>query len=887
MKNIYIIDAVNFIFRSYFAISPMTNAKGASTHALFGFIRSVYKIIKDFGPEHIIAVFDGPDNKRSRLAIYEGYKGHRKEMPQDLYDQIDQSKIFCQLAGIPMLCIEGVEADDTIGTIAKWAEKKHAKAFMCSSDKDLCQLVSENIFVINPHKDNLLMDEGVVKEHFGVAPRQIVDYLAIVGDSSDNIPGLEGFGPKTAAQLLSDHGTLEHILAHPDVVSGKKRETLLAQKDIALLSKRLATIQTDVDIPHEETFYSYSAPDGAALKHFYEEMHFLTLLKELKTAERPAVANNIATATYHLINTELELLALMKKLKGYREICIDTETTDTDAMSASLVGVGLGVEEGEAWYVPANGSIQKEIVLRALSTLINEPGLSFYGHNVKYDMHVLQNEGVTTPEICFDTMIASYVTAPHTPRHNLDHLSLEKFGKVKIPIEDLIGKGKNQISMQDVALDKVCAYCCEDVDYTIRLKNLLEKELKENDLETVFYSIEMPLLPVLLKMEREGIFLDKAVLQDMSKELNHKIGHVEKEIFSLAGEEFNLNSPKQMSIILFEKMGLHPPKKTQTGFSTSADVLDALKDKSPIIPLILEYRTLEKLRSTYVDALPESVNACTGRIHCTFNQSIAATGRLSCQDPNLQNIPVRTEEGKKIRSAFRPEKQGHVFLAADYSQIELRLLAHLSKDPSLIEAFARGDDIHSYTAALVFGVPQTEVTSEMRYRAKTVNFGVLYGQQAFGLAEELGISMKEASAFINTYFERYGKVKEYLDSSKALARRLGYASTITGRRRPLPDIDNKNPMIRSAAERLAINTPLQGTAADLIKIAMIQIDQALNDAPFTARMLLQIHDELVFEVEEKDVKELSLLVKKIMENVFTLSVPLVVDISIGKNWGEC
>lgn len=892
MKKIFIIDAVNFLFRSYYAIGPMTSPQGESTNALYGFIRSLFKIIKDFSPEHLVAVFDGPDNKKSRTAIYSEYKGHRKGMPEDLFPQLSRAKEFCELAGIPMLCVPGVEADDTMGSIAHWAASKGCTAYLCSSDKDLCQLVSDKIMILQAHKDNLIVDKQKVKELFGVTPQQMVDYLAMVGDSSDNIPGLEGFGPKTVAALLEEFHSLDNILKHPEKLTGKKRETVIAQKEIALMSKQLATIQLDVEFPPEDEFFRYKYPDIERIKEFYKEMHFMSLLKDLEAApdkpkETPEHSHHKIDTKYHLVNDEETLHTLIEKLKLQVEVCLDVETTSIEPMKAKLVGIGLGVKEGEAWYIPCNGDIPRQIVLKALGELLEAPHTGFYGHNFKYDLHVLLNEGLPLPKVGFDTILASYVLRPNNQRHNLDQLSLEKFSKSKIPITDLIGKGKNQISMEEVPLEKICEYCCEDVDYTIRLKNLFTEQLRKEELESVFYDIEVPLIPVLLQMERNGIFVDKEFLHDMSRELATKIHHVEKEIYKLAGEEFNLNSPKQLSVILFEKLGLKPPKKTQTGFSTSAGVLDSLKEESPIVQQILEYRTLEKLRSTYVDALPLFINKSTHRVHCTFNQSVAATGRLSCQDPNLQNIPIRSEEGKKIREAFKPQHKGWRFLSSDYSQIELRLLAHLSEDPALVHAFKHGQDIHAYTASLVFEVPLEEVTPEMRYRAKAVNFGILYGQQAYGLSQGLDIDFKEASQFINTYFERYKKVKEYIDFCKISARKHGYAYTITGRKRPIPEIDNKNPMIRNAAERLAINTPLQGTAADLIKIAMLQIHGALLEQQLKAQMILQIHDELLFEVHEDCIEELSKLVKKIMENVFTLKVPLVVDISVGKNWGEC
>jgi DNA polymerase-1 len=884
MKKLFILDAINFLFRSYYAIPPMTTPNGVCTNALYGFIRSLGKILADFSPDYIVAVFDGPDNKKSRTALYEFYKSHRKGMPEDLFPQLGLALDFCSVYGIPVLEIPGVEADDVIGSIVRWASTHSIHSYICTSDKDLCQLVSPSVSLVHAHKDNLLVDSQKVEELFGVKPSQIVDYLALIGDASDNIPGIEGIGPKTAVALLQEFSSLETILKHADSIPGKKGELLRKGADSALLSKQLALLNFEVEIPQMLAFYEKKDPNLSSLKEFYQEYHFLSLLKDLqkediseKTEESPL--------HYHLITSSSALAKLSITLKTAGSICIDTETTELAPMQAQLVGVGLGIEPGEAWYVPLNSDLPRKEVLEFLKSLLSDPNIQFYGHNIKYDLHVLLNEGLPIPKIDFDTMLASYLLAPQTPRHGLDTLSLEHFQKVKIPIEELIGKGKHQISMQDVPLEKIKDYCCEDVDYTMRLKKLFEGQLKDKKLLFALEEIELPLILPLLSMERSGIFLDVEKLKAMSESISHKISLLTKKIYDFAEEEFNINSPKQLSHILFEKLKLHPPKKTQSGFSTAADVLEELQDKSEIIPWILEFRQLEKLRSTYIDSLPTEINPKTGRIHCTFNQSVAATGRLSCQNPNLQNIPVRSEEGRKIRECFKPEKHGWSYLSADYSQIELRLLAHLSDDPKLLKAFEEGEDIHSYTASLIFNVPLKEVTSELRYKAKAVNFGILYGQQAFGLSKETGVSLKEAAHFIDTYFQRYDKVKDYIESCKESARKEGCSFTMTGRRRPIPDINSKNPVLRSLAERLAVNTPLQGSAADLIKLAMIQIHTHWTFKESFA--ILQIHDELVFEAKDSEIEKLGGFVKEKMESALALKVPLVVDISVGKNWGEC
>ncbi len=889
MKKIYIIDALNILFRSYYAIKGMTNPKGESTGALYGFIRSIGKIVKDFSPDYFVVVFDGPGGKELRKKIYDEYKSHRAAMPEDLVLQLERALLFCEYARIPHLSIPGIEADDTIGAISLWAEKRGFEVFICSSDKDLCQLVSPHISLIHVHKDNQLVNREKVKELFGVNPEQIVDYLAIVGDASDNIPGLTGFGPKGAVALLEEFGTLENILAHPEKVAGeKKQETIRNEKEIARMSKKLATLHPDVDFPKNEEFFKFTEPDLEKLKAFYHEMHFMTLLREL--GEEPAKEGSLekdGPVKYQLIDDEGDLVKLLSKLSHAKEICLDTETTDIRPLRAEIVGLGFGIHTHEAWYVPTNGKIPYSRVIELVKPLIENPHIGFVGHHLKYDLHVLQNAGITLKTIAFDTLIASYLISPQSQRHNLDTLALEKFGKVKTPIEALIGKGKNQLSMTVVPLQKISDYCCEDVDYTLRLEKLFKKEIDTQGVKELFEKIEIPLIPVLARMERHGIFVDRQMLEKMSHELASRLHEIEKEIFLVAGETFNLSSPKQLSKILFEKMGIKPPKKTATGFSTSADVLESLQEEVPFVKMILEFRLLEKLRSTYVDALPEQIDPRTGRIHCTFSQSTAATGRLASVDPNLQNIPIRTKEGRKIREAFKPQNPHWSFLSADYSQIELRLLAHLSEDPALVKAFVEGEDIHTYTASLVFGVPLAEVTSEMRYRAKAVNFGIIYGQQAFGLSETLGISYEEAKKFIETYFIRYPKVKEYLEFCKESVRKTGRAVTMTGRQRPIPEIQSKNPMIRAAAERLAVNTPLQGSQADLIKIAMIQIDALLEKEKDWGMMLLQIHDALLFEVPDNHIDRLSSSVKSLMEGVFKLKVPLVVDISIGRNWEEC
>jgi DNA polymerase-1 len=882
MKSLYILDASHFLYRNYFAIRHLTNNKGESTNALYGFIRSVLKLIKDFHPDHIVSVFDGPAGTEKRKSIYREYKANRAAVPLDLRYQIEWAQKFCDLIGISKLVIPKVEADDAMGAIATWAGTGETHVYLCTGDKDLCQLVNDNIFVLNPSKENQILGKLEVEKAYGVPPEKIIDFLAITGDSSDNVPGISGFGEKTAIALLKEFDSLETILAHPEKIPGKrKQEILIAEAEKARLSRQLVTLDLYVDVPKEDTFYQLKKPLIEELREFYQYMNFLSLIKELEQSAQQEIA-----ISYHLVDDEENFQKLLAFLKTQNEICFDTEATHWKPLNAKLVGIGFGTSPGEAWYVPANGNLGLQRVIEGVKPIFENPSIAFYGHNVKYDWHILANHGIYVQKISFDTILASYLLNSHSRQHSLDQLTLQYFGKIKIPIVSLIGKGKNEINISDVALDKICEYCSEDVDYTCRLKQILENELHSRKLMELFNEVELPLTVVLGHMERKGIFLDEFQLQNMGEAVNLAIKELETEIYALAGETFNLNSPKQLSIILSQKLGLKLPK-IATGLSTSADVLESLQENHPIIKKVLEYRTVEKLRSTYLETLSNEINSSTDRIHPTFNQSVAATGRLSCQDPNLQNIPVRSEIGSKIREAFRPQKPEWSYLAADYSQIELRLVAHFSEDPYLLEAFQNNEDIHTHTAATILNIPISQVTKEQRYHAKAVNFGIIYGQQAFGLSRELSIGLEQARFFIDKYFERYKKVKDFLETCKEEARKTGKATTLIGRERAIPEINSKNPHIRAAAERLAVNTPLQGTAADLIKLAMLKIDKNLSNAQSLGYMILQIHDELIFEIPDVEIPKFQLFVKEIMEDVFTLKVPLVVNMTIGKNWKEC
>lgn len=881
MDEIYLVDAVNYLFRSYYAIGPMTNEAGESTSALFGWIRSLQKLEKEFSPKHLVAVFDGPDNTKARKQVYSEYKLHRKKAPEDLYPQIKWAYQYCQLAGIPALSIEGVEADDTMASIALWAKNQNLKVFLCTSDKDLCQLVDETTFVLNTHKNNLLLDTNQVIKTFGVYPQQMLDFLAIVGDTSDNIPGIPGFGPKTAIQLLQQYGSLDNLLKHIPELSGRKKEILQTHQKQALLSKNLATLNTQVLIPGKASFYQRKPADLESLKAFYQKMGFFSLLKDLK----PSPVEE--TSFYLLIDSLEGLKKLCFHFSQEKEIAIDTETTSLHPLEAELVGIGLCARPTKAAYIPCNSNLSLEQILGFLKKLFQDPSISWIGHNLKYDLHILKNEGIQLATVGFDTILASYLLAPQSRKHNLDLLALEHFHKQKVPIEDLIGKGKHPITLKEVPVEKVCTYCCEDVDYTLRLKQKFAPELQEKHLFSLLLEIELPLISVLVSMERKGIYLNQGKLSFFGGVLEKKIQQVQAQIYEKVGTEFNLNSPKQLSEVLFQKLKLSPPPHKKTEYSTGAKVLEMLAEENEVASQILIYRSLEKLRSTYVSTLIKQINPKTQRIHPNFNQSVAATGRLACQDPNLQNIPIRTEEGRKIRECFEPKQPGWFYLSADYSQIELRLLAHFSEDPSLLKAFHQEEDIHAYTASLIFHVPISLVTPEMRYQAKAVNFGILYGQSAFGLSQELKIPVKEAAHFIEQYFSRYPSVSTYMERCKEQVRRSSLAYTLTGRQRPIPEIHSKNPHLRAAAERLAVNTPLQGSAADIIKKAMIAIHQEILLQKLQGFMVLQIHDELIFEIPEGEIPIFKQLVKEKMEKVFPLKVPLSVDLSLGKNWGEC
>lgn len=881
-KKLFILDVSGFIFRAYHALPYMSSPQGEATHALYGFIRSVLKLYKDFSPEYIVAVFDGPDNKKSRKEIYEDYKANRTTIVEDLGEQFVRTKEFLKYLGISYLELPGVEADDTMGSLSFWAKEHGFISYLCTSDKDFCQLVQEDVFVLNPWKENLLIDAKKVEEIYEIPPHLMIDLLAMMGDSSDNIPGLPGIGPKTAVKILQEFGSLDAVLAHPEKLTGKKREIFEKEKEKAILSKKLATIQTDLDLNIEPSFLLQKELDISALNQFYLDLGFFSLIKEMQNL----IPQKEEVVDYKLINSQKELEDLIELLKTKSSLSFNVKATKLAPLEALPIGIGFSFQEKTGYYIPFNGSIDPEIVTEKLLILFSNPSTKFYGHNIKYDCHVLANKGLFVDQIDFDTIIAAHLLDSSLRSLSLHVLALQHFGKIKAPIQELIGKGKKELSLSEVPIEKVSSYCLEDVDYTLRLKKFLLPKLEKANLESLFYEIELPFLFVLFKMERRGVFIDTDYLFKLSSELSKEISEISHQIFLLAGEEFNLNSPKQLAEILFEKLKIKPLKKTASHYSTDADVLEKLKSQYPIAAFLLQYRQLDKLKTTYIDALPQTVNPLTHRVHPTFLQFGTATGRLSCQDPNLQNIPVRGI-GNKIRTAFRPEDPSWFYLSADYSQIELRLLAHFSEDPALLKAFNNHEDIHLATAATMFGIPLSEVSLQKRHQAKAINFGILYGQGPYALAQELEVGINEAQDFIDAYFLKYAKVKEYFESVIALSYKTLEATTLFGRKRKLLDLQSSNSQIQKAAERLAINTPLQGSAADLIKKAMLQIDESLTKKNFKSQMLLQIHDELVFELPPSEVDALSELVKNSMEQVFSLKVPLIVDLKIGKNWGKC
>ncbi len=891
------VDGSSYLYRAFHALPPLTSSKGQDTGAIYGVVNMLRKLLDTYHPQRVAVVFDAK-GRTFRDDLYEAYKANRPSMPPELSSQIEPLLEIVRAMGLPLLQVPGVEADDVIGTLAKKATAAGWHTVISTGDKDLAQLVNPQVTLINTMNDTVL-DEHTVVEKFGVRPDQIIDYLALVGDASDNIPGVPKVGPKTAARWLAKYGTLDNLIAHADEIKGKVGESLRASLDQLALSKQLATIHCDLDLDVDLDDMTIGQPDTAALRRWFEELEFRTWLRQLDGAGKhddPPQADDppALTTDYQTILTRDELDVWLERLRSADLIAFDTETTSLDYMQAEVVGLSFAVEPGQAAYLPvahdypgAPDQLDRDEVFRRIGPLLADPSVPKLGHHLKYDRSVLANHGVALNGIVYDTMLESYVLDSTASRHDLDSLCRKYLGHTNIKFEDVAGKGAKQITFNQVPLETAAPYAAEDADMTLRLHQKLWPKLEaEPRLRELYETLECPLIPVLGDIERTGVKVDVEMLKQQGRELAERMQEVEARAHALAGEPFNLGSPKQIQAILFDKQRLPVLAKTPKGApSTAEPVLQELALDYPLPKLILEYRSLSKLKSTYTDKLPQQVNPRTGRVHTSYHQAVAATGRLSSSDPNLQNIPVRTAEGRRIRQAFIAEP-GALVLAADYSQIELRIMAHLSGDEGLVQAFARGEDIHRATAAEVFGVAPEQVSSDQRRSAKAINFGLIYGMSAFGLAKQLGIDRGEAQKYVDLYFERYPGVKAYMESTRELAREQGYVETLFGRRLYLPDIRARNMQRRQAAERTAINAPMQGTAADIIKKAMLSVDEWIKTKACDVKMVMQVHDELVFEVSETDVPAARQEICRRMENAAVLSVPLRVDAGVGANWDE-
>lgn len=886
-----LIDGSSYFFRAFHALPPLTNSKGQPTGAVYGVANMIKKLIKDYHPAEIAVVFDAK-GKTFRDEWYPEYKAHRPPMPQELSSQFQPLIQLLAIMGLPLLIIDGVEADDVIGTLARQATEQGIPVVISTGDKDMAQLVNEHVTLINT-MSNYTMDVAGVKEKFGVEPAQIIDYLTLVGDTSDNIPGVSKCGPKTAVKWLSEYQTLDNLLAHAHEITGKIGEYLRASIPQLPLSKKLVTIKTDIDLPLNLGELHPKAVAKEQLIELVRELEFKNWLKELleQTENHASLTTEmtLSPSTYELVTTQAQLDDWLQQLENCQVFCLDTETTSLDIMAAEIVGISLAIEEKKAAYIPfihTDGSVQllRDEVFAAIKPILENPAIKKIGQNIKYDYSVLKNHGIHLQGLAYDTMLESYILNSNAGRHDMDTLSLKYLGHKTITFEDIAGKGAKQLRFDQIPVDKASVYAAEDADITLQLHHKLYPMMAES-LHSVFNDIEMPLIPVLAEMELRGVLIDANTLGQHGKRLKERIKILEEEAIQLAGKPFNLSSPKQLQEILFNEQKIPVIAKTPTGQpSTAESVLQELAFDYRLAAVILEHRGLTKLVSTYIDALPKKINAETGRVHTSYNQAVTATGRLSSSEPNLQNIPIRNEEGRLIRTAFiAPPEQ--VILAADYSQIELRIMAHLSQDENLLTAFANGWDIHTATAAEIFHIAREEVTSEQRRRAKAVNFGLIYGMSAFGLAKQIGVERQDAQNYIDTYFQRYPKVLEYMNRTRQQAHEQGYVETLCGRRLYLPEINTRNLMRQKAAERTAINAPMQGTAADIIKRAMINIAKWQNaQATPPARMIMQVHDELVFEVASQEIEASTVKIRQLMEQAMQLSVPLLVSIGTGPNW---
>lgn len=886
-KTLYLIDGTAYIYRAYHAIRGLTNSKGLPTNAAFGFTRILIKLIQDRSPEYVVMFFDakGPT---FRHKIYKDYKANRPPMPEDLSVQIPHIKKITQGFNIPVIEMQGFEADDLIGTFRLRAEHAGFSVVMVTGDKDFVQLVTDTAIIWDPMKDKTI-DIETVRDSFGVEPNQMVDVMGLSGDTSDNIPGVPGIGPKTALTLIKTFGSMDRLYEQLDKITKKKQHQNLVQyKAQAFLSKELVKINTQVPIAFTPQDFKLKEPDNARLSSLFKMLEFRQLQKDF-----PKQAD-LSKKQYITVLEAKSLSGLITRLNTSNLFAVDTETTSKDPMKAELVGLSFSVESDEAFYIPvahdypdAPDQLEIKTVLNLLKPVLENPGIKKIGQNIKYDWIVLKHYDIHLAGVVFDTMLASYLINPSKRAHNLDQIALDFLDHKTITYQDVTGKGKKGISFAEVPLEKAGPYSCEDADITLMAYHVLKPMLEKLNLMELMENVEMPLVPVLMKMEMTGICVNKDKLRNLSKSFEHQLEQIETSIYSIAGEEFNIRSSQQLGHILFEKLKLPVQKKTvkKTGYSTDVNVLTALADKHELPELILRHRALSKLKSTYTDALLDLVHPKTGRIHTSYNQTVTATGRLSSSDPNLQNIPIRTDQGMEIRRAFIP-RQDWTMVSSDYSQIELRILAHYADDDILIKAFKDDEDIHTRTATEVFQVFPSFITPELRRQAKAINFGIIYGMSPYGLSKALNISRKMAKTYIDNYFSRYSGVKRFVDQTIAVARETKKTSTLLGRIRHLPDINSTNKNVREFAERTAINTPIQGTAADLIKLAMIHVDAAFSERNLNAAMLLSVHDEIVFEVPPEELNTAKKLVKEIMEGIWDLKAPLKVNITSGSNWAE-
>ncbi|MBI2877203.1 MAG: DNA polymerase I [Candidatus Tectomicrobia bacterium] len=883
--HLYLIDGSAYLYRAFFAIrQELSNSKGLPTNAIYGFVNMLLKILREEKPDYLAIAFD-PKGSTVRHQAYAAYKAHRPPMPADLILQVPYVLQVIRVFNIALLQEDGYEADDLLGTVAREAERRGFMVTIVSGDKDMLQLVSSQVRVLDTVKGKVYQEKEV-QERFGVEPAQVADVMGLMGDATDNIPGVPGIGPKTAAQLIQRFGSVEHLLEQMDQVEPKKlRESLKNHTEEARMSKALATIITDIPLEIDLERFRAREMDRQAAFALFKELEFSSLLKATCAVDSPS------NDRHQVVVEAEEFRGLLLRLREARAFALSVGATHKDPLRAELLGVAFSLEEGEAYYLPlgtlpaASPCLPVEQVLASLRPILEDAGIGKYGHHLKYSLLVLASAGIQLHGIVCDTMIASYLLNPSRHSHGLDEVAVEHLGIQLSSYKEILGNHFQGLAPDLLEARRAAQYACQEADLVFRLARKLMPLLKESDLDPLFFQIELPLIQVLAEMERTGIRVDPEILRAMSKDLDVRLDQLMRQIYAVAGVEFNINSPKQLTEILFERLKLKPVKKTKTGYSTDVAVLQELALQHELPVLILNYRQLAKLKSTYVDALPQLIHPRTGRIHTSFNQAVTATGRLSSSEPNLQNLPVRTSLGREIRRAFVAEA-GHLFISADYSQIELRILAHLSEDALLLEAFAGGEDVHAKTAAELFGVAPGAVTPEMRRLAKTVNFGIIYGLSPYGLARDLNIGQQAAKEFIDRYFSRHQGVKAYIQRTIQEAHERGYVTTLWGRRRYLPDLRSASKSVRDFAERIAINTPIQGSAADLIKVAMLRIHQEIQRKGRAARMTLQVHDELVFEVPEEELQEMVILVKEGMEGVISLRVPLVAEISISPNLGD-